>query len=72
MIEHVENRILWEDGDYEMGRYFLDADPAEAKAKMTMMGIDDDYYTAIAPDPTDAELAAIRRTLHKLCCNEEA
>ena len=32
-----------------------------------MMGIADNYYTAIAPDPSDGELPAIRTILQNLC-----
>ena len=36
-----------------------------------MMGIADDYYTDIAPDPTDEQLESIRRTLRSLCGRTE-
>jgi hypothetical protein len=67
LIEYLANRILWEDGDYEMGDAFLDADPSEREIKMTLMGIDEDYYTAIAPDPTNEELGVIRQQLRAVC-----
>ena len=71
LIDYLANRILWDDGDYEMGDEFLDAEPSEREAKMTMMGIDDDYYTAIAPDPTEEELRVIRRQLRAVCGRPE-
>jgi len=66
LIDYLANRILWEDGDYEMGDDFMDADPVESGLRKEMMGIADDYYTVIAPDPTDKELEAIRKQLRKL------
>jgi hypothetical protein len=67
LVDCLANRILWEDGDYEAGDDFLDADPAEGRVMMAMLGIVDDYYTDIAPDPTDEQLGPIRRTLRSLC-----
>jgi hypothetical protein len=67
LIDCRENRILWWDGDYLMGKYFLDADPVEIKARKEQMGIDDDYHTAIPPDPTDYELQGIRDQLRAIC-----
>jgi hypothetical protein len=66
VIDHMANQILWEDGDFEMGDDFMDADPVESRLRKEMMGIADDYYTAIAPDPTDKDLEAIREQLRKL------
>jgi hypothetical protein len=66
LVDGLANRILWEDGDYEMGDAFMDAAPSESRARMHVMGIADDYYTAIAPDPTDEELEHIRRLLRSV------
>ena len=71
LIECLANRILWE-GDYEMSDVFLDADPSESGIRMGLMGIAEDYYTAIAPDPTDQQLEAIRRRLRWLCGRPES
>jgi hypothetical protein len=71
LIECLANRILWE-GDYEMSDVFLDADPSEGAMRMGLMGIAEDYYTAIAPDPTDQQLEAIRRRLRWLCGRPES
>jgi hypothetical protein len=67
LIDDLANRILWDDGDYDAGDAFLDDDPAEARAMMELMGIARGYYTDIAPDPTEEQLEAIRRTLRSLC-----
>jgi hypothetical protein len=71
LVHGLVNRILWEDGDYNPGHHFLDADLAEARLRMKLMGIDKEYYTAIAPDPLDDELEPIRRTLRSLCGRPE-
>ena len=68
----LANRILWEDGDYKMGDNFMDADPRESRARMATMDIADDYYTAIAPDPTEKELVVIRQQLRRLCERPES
>src|SRR4051794_33363210 len=65
--ECLANRILWADGDHEGGPGFLDADPAVSRYCRDELGIAEDYYTAIAPDPTDEPLDSVRRTLHEVC-----
>jgi hypothetical protein len=67
LLDCLANRILWDDGDYEMGADFMDEDPRESRVKMEFMGIEEDYYTAIAPDPTEKELATMREQLRRLC-----
>jgi hypothetical protein len=65
--ECLANRILWADGDHEGGPGFLDADPAVSRYCRDELGIAEDYYTAIAPDPTDEQLDSVRRTLREFC-----
>jgi hypothetical protein len=67
LMDRLANRILWDDGDYDAASDFLDADPDVARVRMAMMGISVDYYTDIAPDPTDEQLGPIRQTLRSLC-----
>jgi hypothetical protein len=62
LLECLADRILW-DCDREMGDEFLDADPDASRAMMAELRIDPDYFTAVAPDPTDEELNAARRVL---------
>ena len=71
LIDYLADRILWE-ADYEMTDVFLDADPSESEMRMGLMGIAEDYYTAIAPDPTDQQLEPIRRRLRWLCGRPES
>jgi hypothetical protein len=65
LLECLSNHIFW-DADYAMGRDFLDTDPDVSRAKMQELGIAEDYYRAIAPDPTEEQLAKIRRTLREI------
>ena len=67
LIDHLANRILWNDRDYEAGDLFLDDDSARARALMELMGIERGHYTDIAPDPTEEQLELVRRTLRSLC-----
>jgi hypothetical protein len=45
----------------------MDADPAVSRSRRDELGIAEDYYTAIAPDPTDEQLDSVRRTLREVC-----
>jgi hypothetical protein len=65
VISAMEEAILG-DKDYGLCHVFLDADPAVAHAYMRLMDIRDDYFLALAPDPTEEQLAEIRRTLREL------
>ena len=44
----------------------MDADPVKSSYLKAMMRIDDEYFAAVAPDPTDRELKRIRDTLSEL------
>jgi hypothetical protein len=65
--ECLANRILGADGDHEGGPGFMDADPAVSRYCRDELGIAEDYYTAISPDPTDEQLDSVRRTLREVC-----
>ena len=58
VIERLADAILW-DRDYEMAECFLDAAPEAARHRRSLLGIDDDYYTTIAPDPRPGEIPAL-------------
>lgn len=66
-VEHLSNLILWDDEDYEMEDEFLDVSPEEAEALRRRLRIDDRYFTAVAADPRDGELRAIRAELMEIC-----
>jgi hypothetical protein len=65
LVECLADRILWDD-DFMAGQHFLDGDPDESRARMQALGIADNYFVALAPDPGAAELEAIRRTLRDI------
>lgn len=65
VLDCVSDRIFW-DADYEMDKTFLDAPPQRCRAVMEQMGIDPDYFLAVAPDSTAEQLGQIRRVLRQL------
>jgi hypothetical protein len=67
LVDLLANRILWDDDDYLMDGLFLDCTPEAARRLKEELGIDEDYYTAPAPDPTEAQVGEIRRTLREVC-----
>jgi len=56
VIDYLANSILW-DRDFEISASFLDADPETSRDRRRMLGIEDDYFTSIAPDPRPSEVA---------------
>jgi hypothetical protein len=65
LIESLADCILW-DRDYEMAEAFLDDDPEQAAAKKMMLGIDEDYFTGLAPDPRDEQLGDVVASITRL------
>ena len=65
-IEVLQDRILWADGDFEMGPEFLDLGPVARKRLLKRLNIAEGYFLGIAPDPTDREMAAILSRLANL------
>lgn len=63
LVARLAERVLW-DEDWEAERMIMDADPETARQHKARRGIPEDYYTAIAPDPTPSEL---RRAWDLLC-----
>ena len=51
LLDCLADRILWDD-DYAVANHFLDADPETSRGGRHLFGIADDYYTALARDPT--------------------
>ena len=64
-VEILENCVLWDD-DWRSDGLFMDAPPEASRLPKEFLGIPDDYYTAIPPDPTEAELEESRARLQKL------
>ena len=55
IIEHLTDAVLW-DRDFEMAESFLDVDPGVSRQRRRLLGIDDEYFTRVAPDPQPEEL----------------
>jgi hypothetical protein len=65
LIEMLTEGILWDDDWIDDGS-IMDVDPETADARKERLGIADDYYLAVAPDPTDSELDRARQKLKEL------
>lgn len=65
LINSAADRVLW-DRDWAMEAIFVDRCPDRTDTLKCKMGIADDYFTSIAPDPTPQELSQIRERLNKL------
>lgn len=50
MVDDLADSILW-DRDFEMADGFLDIDPGVSRQRRRLLGIDDEYFTSVAPDP---------------------
>ena len=61
----LDGFVLWDD-DWNMPELVMDSSPEAARTVKECLSISDDYYTAIAPDPTEAELMKARVILRKL------
>jgi len=59
------DRVLWEDRDFEEEELFLDSGPEITGFLKEQLGIADDYFIGVAPDPT--QLDSIRESLRQLC-----
>ncbi len=62
-VECLADRVLW-DRDWELDQQMVDCSPERAQLLKMRLGIDDDYFVSIAPEPSD--LSPVRRTLNKL------
>ncbi len=65
LLDMLMDRVLW-DRDFDEEDLVLDAEPELGHHLKTELGIADEYFTAIAPEPNDDQLASIRETLHQL------
>ena len=66
LLEVLESTILWDD-DWQMDDLFMDVEPRVSRARKRHLGIERDYFTALAPDPTPPELVALDQKLKDLC-----
>jgi hypothetical protein len=65
VVESLADRILW-DRDWEMEDLFADAIPERGRQLKRFLGIEDDYFRDIAPDPTTPQLRAVCAQLDAL------
>jgi hypothetical protein len=64
-VQSLMDCVLW-DTDWSAEMVPLDMKPNKARWMKAMAGIDDDYYTAVAPEPSPAELQRISESLQQL------
>ncbi|MEJ7595246.1 MAG: hypothetical protein WKF77_27315 [Planctomycetaceae bacterium] len=62
LIDVLRDVILW-DRDFDSESTFVDADPGVVEDIKIDMGIGEDYFCEVAPDPSDKELETIRLRL---------
>jgi hypothetical protein len=65
LVASLADGVLW-DEDWKDSESLLDADPKASGAVKKLLGIDEDYYIAVPPDPTDEEMEGVWATLRKL------
>lgn len=66
ILDSITMRVLWDD-DYMDAEAVLDATPQSARRHRRKLGIKGDYFIAVAPDPKESDLPAIRERLRALC-----
>lgn len=64
-LRALSDRILW-DQDYLTADVFMDLDPDGARDVRKLTGIDQEYVTAIAPDPSESECRLLLKRLFDL------
>ncbi len=64
LLDCLEDRVLW-DNDWEMEEQ-LDADPDTSRRLKQELGIEEDYFVAIPPDPNDEEAERLWDELREL------
>jgi hypothetical protein len=66
LIRTLLFRIL-DDFDYLAADIFLDASPSRSRSMKNLLGIAEDYFSAIPDSPTGQDLEAIRAHLRRIC-----
>lgn len=64
-LQTLSDRILW-DQDYLTADVFMDLDPDDTKDVRQRTGIDQEYVTAIAPDPSESDRLLLLKRLREL------
>ena len=65
LVSCLADGLLW-DKDWKDNESLLDADPKASQAVKKLMGIDEDYYVTVPPDPTEEEMEGTWATLRGL------
>jgi hypothetical protein len=65
LVERLSDRILW-DRDHELCSLLLDIDPAKAGQIKQSLGVDENYFSAIAPDTRPRDVQLLLRKLRAL------
>jgi len=65
LISCLTDAVLW-DEDWKDSESLLDADPKASRAVKKLLGIDEDYYVAVPPDPSAEEMERVWATLREL------
>ena len=65
LVSCLADGVLW-DEDWKDAEDHLDVDPKAGRAVRKLLGIDEDYYVAVPPDPTEKEMEGIEATLRAL------
>ena len=65
LIGSLAGEVLW-DEDWKDSESLMDADPRAGRAVKELLGIDEDYYIAVPPDPTEEEMKGVWVTLRGL------
>ena len=65
LTECLETRVLW-DADYLDEDLYADQAPEAGQMLKDHMGVADEYFRAVAPDPDDRDLPGIRERLQAL------
>lgn len=64
-LQTLSDRILW-DQDYLTADVFMDLDPDDTKDVRQRTGIDQEYVTEIAPDPSESDRLLLLKRLREL------
>jgi hypothetical protein len=65
LIECLSDGVLW-DADWQASETFQDLDPDIAQSVRDEMAISDNYFVAVAPEPSDEELHEIKVRIREL------
>jgi len=70
LLDSITMRVLWDD-DCMGAEAVLDATPDSAHRYRQTLGIEQDYFIAVAPDPKESEIPAILERLRALCRGDQ-